>query len=130
MYAVHWVAGSFCGEWRFACNCTLFSESRLWEFCVFMVFGDRLVRFDCIFTGFADNRLWEYRIFSFKKACLAQTSRVFLYIFHLFLFLDASQGFVRLLEVLEGFGKFWEALEGSAGFANFCKALGGFVGRS
>ena len=39
---------------------------------------------------------------------------------------------VRLWEllVLEGFGKFWEALEGSAGFAKFCKALGGFVGRS
>ena len=41
------------------------------------VFGDRLARFDCIFTGFADNRLWECRIFSFTKACLAQTSRVF-----------------------------------------------------
>ena len=35
-----------------------------------------------------------------------------------------------LWEVLEGFGKFREALEGSAGFAKFCKALGGFVGRS
>ena len=108
----------------------MFSESRLWECRVFTVFGDRLVRFDCIFTGFADNRLWEYRIFSFKKACLAQTSRVFLWIFHLFLFLEALQGFVRLWEVLEGFRKFWEALEGSAGFAKFCKALGGFVGRS
>ena len=50
--------------------------------------------------------------------------------FPLFLFLEALQGFVRLWEVLEGFGKFWEALEGSAGFAKFCKALGGFVGRS
>ena len=30
-YAVHWVAGSFCGELRFACNFTLFSESRLWN---------------------------------------------------------------------------------------------------
>ena len=49
--------------------------------------------------------------------------------FHLFLFLEALQGFVRLWEVLEGFEKFWEALEGSAGFAKFCKALGGFVGR-
>ena len=83
-----------------------------------------------MFKGFADNRLWEYRIFSFTKACLAQTSRVFLWIFHLFLFLEALQGFVRLWEVLEGFGKFWEALEGSAGFAKFCKALGGFVGQS
>ena len=109
---------------------TMFSESRLWECRVFTLFPNRQVRFDCIFTGFADNRLWEYRIFSFKKACLAQTSRVFLWIFHLFLFAEALQGFVRLWEVLEGFGKFWEALEGSAGFAKFCKALGGFVGRS
>ena len=89
-----------------------------------------LQNFDRIFTRFADNRLWEYRIFSFKKACLAQTSRVVPWIFHLFLFLEALQGFVRLWQLLEGFGKFWEALEGSAGFAKFCKALGGFVGRS
>ena len=68
--------------------------------------------------------------FFIHKTCLAQTSRVFLWIFHLFLFLEALQGFVRLWEVSEGFGKFWEALEGSAGFAKFCKALGGFVGRS
>ena len=61
---------------------------------------------------------------------MPSTSGVFLWIFHLFLFLEALQGFVRLWEVLEGFGKFWEALEGSAGFAKFCKALGGFVGRS
>ena len=98
--------------------------------CFFTLFAYRQVRFDCIFIGFADNRLWEYRIFSFTKACLAQTSRVFLWIFHLFLFLEALQGSVRLWEVLEGFGKFWEALEGSAGFAKFCKALGGFVGQS
>ena len=128
----------------FACKFTVFSESRLWEcrvlhcflravygnvvFCT--LFAYRQVRFDCIFTGFADNRLWEYRIFSFKKTCLAQKSCVFVWIFHLFLFPEALQGFVRLWEVLEGFGKFWEALEGSAGFAKFCKALGGFVGRS
>ena len=85
---------------------TMFSESRLWESRVFTVFAYRQVRFDCIFTWFADNRLWDYRIFSFKKACLAQTSRVFLWIFHLFLFLEALQSFVRLWEVLEGFGKF------------------------
>ena len=124
------MSGSFFGGLMFACKFTVFSESRLWECRVFTVFAYRQVRFDCIFIGFADNRLWEYRIFSFKKACLAQTSRVFLWIFHLFLFLEALQGFVRLWEVLEGFGKFWEALEGSAGFAKFCKALGGFVGRS
>ena len=111
---------------------TVFSESRLWDCRVFTVFAYRQVRFDCIFTGFADDRLWEYRIFSFKKACLAQKSQVFLRIFHLFLFLEALQGFVRLWQVpvLEGFGKFWEALEGSAGFAKLCKALGGLVGRS
>ena len=96
---------------------TVFSESRLWECRVFTLFPYRQVRFDCIFTGFADNHLWEYRMFSFKKACLAQTSRVFLWIFHLFLFPKALQGFARLCEVLEGFAK-------------FCKALGGFVGRS
>ena len=109
---------------------TVFSASRLWECRVFTLFPYRQVRFDCLFIGFADNRLWEYRIFSFKKTCLAQTSRVFLWIFHLFLFLEALRGFVRLWEVLEGFGKFWKVLEGSAGFAKFCKALGGFVGRS
>ena len=109
----------------------MFSESRLLECHVFTVFADRQMRFDGIFTWFADHRLWEYRIFSFKKTCLAQTSRVFLWIFHLFLFLEALQGFVRLWQVLEGFGKFWEALERSAGFAKFCsEALGGFVGRS
>ena len=52
-----------------------------------------------------------------------------LWIFQLFLFLEALQGFVRLWQVLEGFGKFWEALEGSAGFAKFCKALGGGLER-
>ena len=41
------------------------------------------------FTRFADNRLWEYRIFHFKNECLAQKSRVFPLIFHLFLLLDA-----------------------------------------
>ena len=102
----------------------VFSESRLWECRVFTLFPYRQVRFDCIFTGFADNRLWECRSFSFKKACLAQTSRVFLWIFHLFLFPEDLQGFERLWQVLCGFGKFWEALEGSAGFAKFCKALG------
>ena len=86
---MHWVAGSFCGELRFACNFTLFSESRLWECRVFTVFGDRLVRFDYIFTGFADNRLWESRIFSFKNACLAQKSLIFPLTFHLFLLPEA-----------------------------------------
>ena len=123
------VSGSFCGELRFACNFTLFSESRLWECCVFTVFGDRLVRFDCIFTGFADNRLWEYRIFSFKNAW--HQSLVF---FRRFSICSCSlrlcNAFVRLWEVLPGFGKLWEALEGFAGFARFCVALGGFVGQS
>ena len=56
---------------------TVFSASRLWECRVFTLFPYRQVRFNCLFIGFADNRLWEYRIFSFKKTCLAQTSRVF-----------------------------------------------------
>ena len=86
---MHWVADSFCGDLRFACNFTLFSESSLWEYRVFKVFCDRLVRFDCIFIGFADNRLWESRIFSFKNACLAQKSHVVPLIFHLFLLLEA-----------------------------------------
>ena len=98
--------------------------------CFFTVFADRQMRFDYIFTGFADHRLWEYRIFSFQDACLAQKFRVFLLIFHLFLLPEALQGFVRLWEVLPGFGKLLEALEGSAGFARFCNALGSFVGHS
>ena len=106
----------------FACKFTLFSESRLWECRVFTVFGDRQVRFDCIFTGFADNRLWEYRIFSFKNACLAQKSRVFPSIFHLFLLLAALQGFVRLWEVLPGFGP-WEALGGFGRLCRLCEVL-------
>ena len=73
---------------------TVFSESRLWECRVFMVFPYRQVRLDWIFTVFADKRLWEYRIFSFKKACLAQTSRVSLWIFQLLLFLEALPGFL------------------------------------
>ena len=119
----------------------VFSESRLWECRVFTLFPYRQVRFDCIFTGFADNRLWECRIFSFKQACLAQTSRVFLWIFHLFLFLETLQGFVRLWKVLEGFGKFWEVLRVllalqsfvrlwealSGGLERLRKVLGGFV---
>ena len=72
----------------------VFSESRLWECCFFTLFAYRQVRFDHIFAGVADNCLWEYRIFSFKKTCLAQTSRVFLWIFHLFLFSEALGGFV------------------------------------
>ena len=102
---------------------TMFSESRLWECRVFTLFAYRQVRFDCIFIGFADNRLWEYRIFSFKNACLAQTSRVFLWIFHLFLFLEALQRFVRLWEVLEVFGRLCKA---SAGFGMLWEVVGGF----
>ena len=88
------------------------------------------------FTGFAENRLWECRIFSFKNARMSQKSRVFPFTCHLFLLLEALQGFVRLLEVLEVFGMVWKVLEGFAGFGGFCeamrslerrgKALGGF----
>ena len=91
-----------------------------------MVFADIQVRFDCIFTRFADNCLWEYRIFSFKNECLAQASRVFPLIFHLFLLPEALQGFC---EALGGIARLWEALEGSAGFARLCKALVGSLER-
>ena len=101
----------------------MFSESRLWECRVFMVFGDRLVRFDCIFKGFAGNCLWEYCI-SNSKMHAWHKSLVF---FHRFSICSCSlrlcKAFLRLWEVLPGFGKLWEALEGSAGFARFCKAL-------
>ena len=64
-------------------------------FCVYLFayfaagFSEHEVTFACIFIGFADNRLWEYRIFSFKTACLAQKSRFFPPIFHLFLLPEA-----------------------------------------
>ena len=117
---------------------TRFAEIRLWECRVFTVFPYRQVRRDCIFTGFADNLLLEYRIFSFKKACLAQTSRVFLWIFHLFLFLEALQSFVRLWKALGSFGRLWRVLLAlrsfvrlwealSGGFERLRKVLGGFV---
>ena len=96
----------------------------------FTVFADKCVMCSCIFMGFAENRSWECRSFLFKNARTSQKSRVFPFTCLLFLLLKALQSFMRLWEVLEGFGKFWEALEGSAGFAKFCKALGGFVGRS
>ena len=69
--------------------------------------------------------LWDCRVISFKNACTAQLSRVFPFTFHLFLLLEALQGFERLWEVLEVFGMVWKVLEGSAGFARFCEALGG-----
>ena len=73
------------------------------------------------FTGFAENRLWECRIFSFKNARTSQKSRVFPFTCHLFLLLEALQGFVRLLEVLEVFGMVWKVLEGFAGFGGFVR---------
>ena len=100
-----------------------FSESRLWECRGFTVLADKSVMFECIVTGFADNHLWECRIFSFKNARTSQKSRVFPFTCHLFLLLEALQGFVRLLEVLEVFGMVWKLLEGFAGFGGFCEAL-------
>ena len=86
-------------------SCYVFSESRLWECRVITVFACRQVRFDCIFARFADNCLWEYRIFSFKKACPAQTSRVFSVDFP---FVLVPRGFTRLCEALGGIGRLWE----------------------
>ena len=108
---------------------TMFSESRLWECRVFTLFAYRQVRFDCIFIGFADKRLWEYRIFSFKKACLAQTSRVFLWIFHLFLFLEALQGFGRYWKALGSFGRLWRVLLALQSFVRLWEALSGSLER-
>ena len=82
----------------------MFSESRLWECRVFIVSADKCVMFQCIFTRFAENRLWECRIFSFNNAGTLQKSRVFPFTCHLFLLLEALQGFGRLLVVLEVFG--------------------------
>ena len=42
---------------------------------------------------------------------------------HLFLLLEALQGFVRLLKVLEVFGMVWKVLEG---FGSLCETLQGF----
>ena len=72
--------------------------------CFFTVSAVKCVMFSCIFTGFAENRLRERRIFSFKNAGTSQKSRVFPFTCHLFLLLEALQGFGRLLVVLEVFG--------------------------
>ena len=110
-------------SWMFACNFPMFSESRLWEYRVFTMLADRQVRFDSIFTRFADNRLWEYRIFSFQNKCLPQKSRVFAWTFHLFLLLEALQGFERLWEVLEVFERLWDGLEGFGRLCRLCEVL-------
>ena len=73
--------------------------------------------------------LWECRVFWFKIARASQKSRVFPFAFHLFLLLEALQGFVRLLEVLEVFGMVWKVLEGFAGFGGFCEAMRSFERR-
>ena len=53
----------------------------------------------------------------------------FPFTFHLFLLLEALQGFVKLWEVLEVFGMVWKVLEGFAGFGGFCEAMGSFERR-
>ena len=89
----------------------------------FTVFADKCVMFQCIFTGFAENRLWECRIFSFKYVGTPQKSRVFPFTFHLFLLLEALQGFERLWEVLEVFGRLWDGLEGFGRLCRLCEVL-------
>ena len=117
---MHWVAGSFCGELMRACNFTLFSESRLWECRVFTMFGDRLLItvYGNIVFSHSKMHAWHNSLVFFRRFSICSCS------------LRLCKAFVRLWEVLPGFGKLWEALEGSAGFARFCKALGGFVGQS
>ena len=101
----------------------MFSESRLWECRVFTVSADKCVMFQCNFTGFAENRLWECRIFSFKNARISQIYRVFAFTFHLFLLLEALQGFERLWEVLEVFGRLWGGLEVFGRLCRLCEVL-------
>ena len=101
----------------------MFFESCLWECRVFTVFADKCVMFYCIFTGFAEHCVWECRIFSFKNACTSQKSRVFPFTCHLFLLLEALQGFVRLLVVLEVFGRLWDGLEGFGRLCKLCRVL-------
>ena len=79
-----------------------------------------------MFTRFADNHLWEYHVFSFEHARALHKSQVFAFTFHLFLLLEALQGFERYWKSLGGSGMVWKALEGSADFARFCEALGVF----
>ena len=102
---------------------TMFSESRLWECRVFTVFADKCVMFYCNFTVFSESRLWECRVFSFKSARASQMFRVFPFAFHLFLLLEALQGFERLWEVLEVFGRLWDGLEGFGRLCRLCEVL-------
>ena len=84
----------------------------------FAVFADTCVMFQCMLIGFAEIRLRECRMFSFKNACTSQKSRVFPFTFHLFLLLEALQGFGRYwkalqaLHALRGFARLWAASRG------------------
>ena len=78
-----------------------------------------------MFTGLVESRPWECCVFSFKIAGASQKSRVFPFTCHLFLLLEAVQGFVRLLEVLEVFGMVWKALQALRGFVRLCAVLRG-----
>ena len=66
--------------------------------------------FECYFTVFSESRLWECRVFSLKNARTSQMSHVFPFTFHLFLLLEALQGFWRLCEALRGIAEnhLWE----------------------
>ena len=83
----------------------------------------------CNFAVFSESCLWECCVFSYKNARTSQKSRVFQFTCHLFLLLEALQGFVRLLEGLEVFGMVWKVLEGFAGFGGFCEAMRSFERR-
>ena len=65
--------------------------------------------------------VYENVVFSRSKIRASQKSRVFPFTCHLFLLLEALQGFVRLLEVLDIFGMVLKVLEGFAGFGGFVR---------
>ena len=75
---------------------------------------------------FLRTLLCECRVFLFKNARASQMSRVFPFTFHLFLLLEALQGFERLWEVLEVFGRLWDGLEGFGRLCRLCEVLYGF----
>ena len=79
--------------------------------------------FACNFPMFSESRLWECRVFSFEHVCTSQKSLVFPFAFHLFLLLEALQGFERLWEVLEVFGRLWDGLEGFGRLCRLCEVL-------
>ena len=67
--------------------------------------------------------------FLFKMQARLKSLVFYPFTCHLFLLLEALQGFGRLLDVLEVFGMVWKVLEGFAGFGGFCEAMRSFERR-